>query len=198
MKTWLLSSAAVLAMLAAVPAKAALLDVTYDAVVSIADGTTANTGLADGQVVHGEFLLDTAGNVLRFSNLAGYAAPTDGTTTAAIPFSYTSATFALGTYASAGAPLNDSVTVGLFPTGVFDTTDPAALLQETNLNSQLDFTGSPFGSEATFLLADAASNNPTRVVAYLTDISVSVPEPATMAILATAIGALVGVRRRRA
>ncbi len=62
----------------AASASAELINVAFTGTVSYADGTTANTGLADGQTVSGAMQYDTVpgprGQVT-FAELAGFRAP---------------------------------------------------------------------------------------------------------------------------
>lgn len=189
---------------ASVPAMAdTIIDQRYIATVSFADGTTANTGLTDGQMVLGEFMLDVTTNTILSASLAGFNAPTTASaqSTSALTPGLGSAVYALGTYASSNpGVLNDSVTVTLnalnIQNGGFIPAFAAGSTPGSVLNYQLgnvDTSGASngTGSTAVFLMQDA-NGNTTEVYAYIS----LIPEPASMALFGAALAGLAGIRRR--
>lgn len=191
-----IKSLAVLATigLSAATASASPINAVYQAVVSTADGTTANTGLTDGQVVDGSFVIDSVTGQLLSSTLDGFTVSTGDSTAAVTPTKFT-ALYQLGTQAILPGERNNSITIMLNALATFNTFNAVSLLTDPTLSSQLDFTGSPFGSTAVYLNADAGYTDVTEVFAYITSFSV-VPEPATIALFGMGLACLAVIRRR--
>lgn len=188
-----------LAILAAIglstaPALASPINAVYQAVVSTADGTTANTGLTDGQIVDGSFVIDSVTGQLLSSTLDGFTVSTGDSTAAVTPTKF-SALYQLGTQAIYPTDRNNSITVMLNALATFNTFSAMSLLTDSTLTSQLDLSGSPFGSTAAYLNADAGYTDVTKVFAYITSFSV-VPEPATIALFSMGLAGLAVIRRR--
>lgn len=201
MKLKMLSALAFAAYaLSATPASAYVIAVNYQAIVSFAQGTTANTGLTNGQTVSGMFTFETATSRVLSSMLAGFSAPATGDSTAAVTPGRTTAVFRLGTNAILPGQPNESVTVGLSALSTFSGTNAVSLLTDPTLPGQVDLSGDPlFGSTANYLRSNAGATNNTAVYASIQSLRVtSVPEPASMTVIGVALAGLAMIRRRRA
>jgi len=192
---------------AAVPALAETIDVTYTATVSDALGTSSNTGYADGATITGGFVIDSVTDAVTGSYLGTYVAPPSSAnfinaSNPAASLSSTDAIYKQGLSASAGDAFNNSITVDFSALSGFTGSDPAAFLLQTpaTLAAQIDFTGaaSSFPSTVTYYQGDAQGNNVTQVDAYLDGVSVSaVPLPAAAWLMLSSIGGLFAFARRR-
>lgn len=200
MKLKMLSALALAACtLSAAPASAYVIAVNYQATVSFAQGTTANTGLTNGQTVSGMFTFETETSRVLSSMLAGFSAPATGDSTASVTPDRTTGVFRLGTNAILPGQPNESVTVGLYALSTFGGTNATSLLTDPALPGQVDLSGDPFGSTANYLRSDAGAANPTAVYASIQSLRVtSVAEPASMTVIGMALAGLAMVRRRRA
>lgn len=177
---------AVLLSVAAAPAHAILINAAYTGAVT----SQSNTSFAVGNTITGSFSYDTdLGDfptfvIGTFTKPAG-AAPTltnDGFT--ALYRSQVSAVL---------QPGGTNTTLAIELNGAFSTRSPTALLLQPNLFASLDST-----SSINYLRADAAGTpaSTVRLTATLTGLTVTtVPEPASLALFATALVGLYAWRR---
>ena len=178
---------------------ASVLDVTYTGTVSSALGTTANSGYTDGQVITGQFFIDTTTDVVSGSSLGVFAAPATAGTAS---LSASDAIFTQAQYASAGAATNQSISVDLSALSSFTGTDPGAFLSQdpATLASLIDFTGaaSAFPSTVMYYQGNADGTGITAVDAFLTNLTVTaVPLPAPVWLMLSGLAGLAVVARRR-
>ena len=181
-------AAAVLLSFAATPAQALLIDADYTGTVT----SQLNSSFAVGSVITGAFRYDT-----ELGDFPTFAVGTFTKPSGAVPtFTNDGFTALYRSQLSAvlpGAGVNTTLAVEL--DGAFSTRDPAALLLQPNLFATLDST-----SSINYLRADAAGTpaNTVRVAASLTSLSVTpVPEPASVALFATALLGLLVLRQSR-
>lgn len=187
--------APVLLLAAAVPARAAILDVTFSGAVS----AEQNTSFAIGQTISGEFRYQTeSGQYLSFT-IGGTSISAPFTSSAKIATDqYTALYQAQLSPVTAGGSVNSTYTLDLeaistFPVTGNSTADAVALLTNAGqLATNLD-PSSQFG----FYNATASGTNVTSVTASLSTLSVAVPEPATLALVLGSVAGL-GLLRRRA
>jgi len=192
--------------LAAVPALADTIDVTYTATVSDALGTSSNSGYADGATITGGFLIDSVTDAVTGSYLGTlFPPPSSANINASNPaasLSSTDAIYKQGLFISGGDAVNNSISVDFSALNSFTGSDPVAFLLQTPaaLAAQIDFTGaaSSFPSTVTYYQGDAQGNNITQVDAYLDSVSVSaVPLPAGVWLMLSGVGGLFAFARRR-
>ncbi len=207
MKLTILALAAA-AILSAAPASADSIEVNYTATVANALGTN-NSIYANGATISGQFFIDETTETVTSSTLGIYSAPNSGpyATSANTGNDGSDAIYALGTYASAGAPSNSSITVDFSALTGYSVTDPVQFLMQFNggsLASQVDFSGataapSPFPSTVTLLNADAGGNaNGPNLTAYLDSATETVvPLPGALWLMLSGAGSLFVVARRR-
>jgi hypothetical protein len=216
MKKALILAIAATVAAAATPARAAVapgevLDVTFSGTVA---QTAGNTGYALGASVTGEFVYSTTTSSVDFFTVAGQSIPTgfDSTATTLLPPSYSAFYTAQISPVAQGGTINNTFNLDLealntpWPSpsnGQNLTADAIALLTNTSqLRTNLDTVntdpGAVIGNNSTFgyYTANADGTNIVSLTADLTSINVSVPEPASVMLLATAFLGLGAIRRR--
>ena len=195
-------------LLASGSASAEVINVSFSGTVSFADGTTANTGLVEGQSTTGRFQYNTApdprGHVT-FAELAGFRAPITPTQLSGITPDLSEAQYKTGTYTNPEPRLDTNFAVsltskvtqpnGFYPTFPIGSTLGSVLLKQLG---NIDLSGGFFSSVANYSSQDASGQNVTRVFVHLTGVTASVPEPASLAILGGAALLIAAARRRRA
>jgi len=191
----------------AASASAEIINVAFTGTVSSADGTTANTGLADGQTVSGAMQYDTVpgprGQVT-FAELAGFRAPDVMPQLSGITPDRSEAQYKTGTYSEPEPLLDTNFTLsltsnvtqpgGFYPAFPVGSTLGSVLLTQLG---NLDLSGGFFSSVANYSSQDASGKNVTRVFVYLKGVTASVPEPAPLALVGAATGLLAVTRCRR-
>ena len=186
--------APVLLISAALPARAAILDVTFSGPVT----TEQNAAFTVGQTISGEFLYRTDTNQYLSFTIGGTSIQPPYTSSANLAVDeYTALYQAQSSPVATGGSTNSTYTLDLEAIGVFpvtgnSTADAVSLLTNTSqLATNLD-PSSDFG----FYNATASGTNVTSVTAALTTLKVAVPEPATLALIMTSIAGLGFLRRR--
>ena len=195
-----------MALTAAAPAGAAVIDAKFSGAVA----SQAGTGLGIGSAIPGEFLYDTtAGGYLSFT-VGSASVPTGFASTASLTPDLFSAIYrAQISPVSQGGTVNSTFTVDLEGLAPFPTADAVALLTSAQPAANLDTAGSPnsvFPSTFGYNTSNADGTSVMQVSANLASISVTstgaptgVPEPASLALVAAALlGVCMGRRAWKA
>jgi hypothetical protein len=141
-------------------------------------------------------------NTIASFSIAGQTEPPGFTSTATIVPALTDAIYQAQILLGAtGSPNNNTFTVDLSSLSTWPSTntDQTLLLDANQLTSNLDTVTNPlsaFPSTFGYYMATSAGNDVVSLTANLTSLTVSVPEPASLALLATSLIGLVAIRRR--
>lgn len=193
--------------LVAASASAEVINVAFTGKASYAGGTTANTGLVDGQTVNGAMQYNTVPGprgLVTFAELAGFRAPIVTPQLSGLTPDRSEALYKTGTFTQPEPLLDTNFTLlltsnvtqpkGIYPTFPVGSTLGSVLLTQLG---HLDLSGGSSSSVANYSSQDASGRNVTRVFVYLTGVTASVPEPAPVALVGAAAGLLAVARRRR-
>ncbi len=186
----LLLSFTLIAAAAASPARAAIIDATFNGTVASQSGTSATVG----QAITGEFVYDTLlGAYTRFtigaaSISAGYASRATLT-----PDRFSALFQAQISPVSQGGTVNQTFTVDLEGLSPWTAANAVAVLASAQLATNLDTAGNPAGtfpSTFGYNLSNSDGSGTRRVSANLAAIQVTtanVPEPASLGLVAAAL-----------
>ena len=195
---------AIAALAAAIPATAAVYDVSFTGTVFQTQGAT---GEAVGNTVTGHFDLDSVtGNYLDFM-IAGQSVAPGYLSSASIGPALTDAIYtAQVSPVASGTSSNSTFSLDLSSLSTWPSTDTAyTLLTNTaQLAANLDTVNNPssaFPSTFSYYMASASGTNVVSLGAHLTSLTTTTtatPEPASLALLACPLLALAFFVRRRA
>ena len=192
-----ISTFVLLSLLAAAPARAALLDASFSGTVNTQQGTS----FAPGDAISAAFEFDTVRHTFNAFTIGGVSiqAPFDSTVSTSPGLNPFSALFtAQASPVQLGSPLNQTFTLDLEAATTFPTDNPVALLVDPNLLSELDPSLTHFG----FYIANPDGTNIRSVDASLSlapgsfSVTTTVPEPASFALLLAPALGFVALRRR--
>lgn len=187
----------VLGLLAAAPAHASFLEVTFTGTVTSNQGNSFTAG----QTINGSFGYETSNGTIANFQVAGVSAQPPFNTIVQVapavlnPFSaiYEAQTSPV----QQGGNQNQTFNLDLEALNTFPTMDPAAILTLPNLLSVLDLNSADIAySNFGFYTATAAGTNVSAVSAALTGLAVGVPEPASLLLLAVPLVGSALLRRR--
>ncbi len=189
-----------LALFAAVPAGATIIDTKFTGTVA----SQAGSAYTVGSPISGEFVYDTTSNAFVSFTVGGVAIPAGYSSSASVsPGGFSAIYRAQISPVAQGGTLNRTFTLDLealssFPSGL----SAAALLTSPGvLPGALDLASNPasqFPSTFSSLFANADGTNTVRVLANLVSVnSTVVPEPASLALAGSFLLAAGALRRRR-
>jgi len=199
MKSTLSLAIAAVAAAVSVQAHAANYDANFTGTVYQTQGSA---GSAVGATISGNFVLVGDPGTLAFFEIDGQFAPRGFDSTAVIVPALTDAIYqAQVSPVAKGGTLNETFALDLSSLTTWPSTDDAStLLADTNqLTTNLDTITNPlsaFPSTFGYYIATSSGNVIAAEYADLTSISVSMPEPTSLALLATSLLGFMMLRRR--
>ncbi|GAC1340650.1 MAG: hypothetical protein NVSMB18_11120 [Acetobacteraceae bacterium] len=189
----------VLMLAAAAPAGAAIIDTSFSGVVTQQQNSTVTVG----QIISGEFIYSTEQSAFRSFTIQGYK-PLPGflSKAAFTPGNYTALYQASVSAVQQGTTVNQALTLDLEGFNPFVASNAIALLSDT---AQVFGNADPtFPSTFSYAFSNANGTNGVSFSANLTasanrvGLATSVPEPASLVLLAGSVLGLGAFRRRAA